>query len=102
MGESKNRKQPLNRFEIGSQGGCEASLIRALKARRVVRNRARFRNYRAVADRHRTSQTKPTVYAQVFGPSSRCALYENERGDSKTLGRKAMGSILPPGIIHNS
>jgi hypothetical protein len=27
MGESKNRKQPLNRFEIGSQGGCEASLF---------------------------------------------------------------------------
>jgi hypothetical protein len=27
LGESKNRKQPLNRFEIGSHGGCEASLF---------------------------------------------------------------------------
>jgi hypothetical protein len=27
MGESKNRKQPPNRFEIGSHGGCEASLF---------------------------------------------------------------------------
>ena len=26
MGESKNRKQPLNRFEIGNHGGCEAAL----------------------------------------------------------------------------
>ena len=27
MSESKNRKQPPNRFEIGSHGGCEASLF---------------------------------------------------------------------------
>lgn len=27
MGESKNHKQPPNRFEIGSHGGCEAALF---------------------------------------------------------------------------
>jgi hypothetical protein len=27
MSESKNRKQPPNRFEVGSHGGCEASLF---------------------------------------------------------------------------
>ena len=26
MGESKKRKQPPNRFEVGRRGGCEASL----------------------------------------------------------------------------
>jgi hypothetical protein len=27
MGEPKKRKQPPNRFEVGTHGGCEASLF---------------------------------------------------------------------------
>jgi hypothetical protein len=39
MSESKYRKQPPSRFEVGSHGGCEASLSsRACGPRKFMKN----------------------------------------------------------------